>query len=163
MSRVVNPKTDGRVKYKTWHDFWEKVDVRDVHSCWDWSGAKSEWGYGRIVFMGQRGVRSHRLAYEYAHGSIPKGALIRHLCHNRVCCNPAHLATGTHEDNCQDRQKANRQARGESAGRARLTEDQVKEIRAACETESQADVASRFGVHRTTIWHIVHRRIWNHI
>ncbi len=54
------------------------------------------------------GVRyyAHRLAWELAHGPIPKGLIIRHLCDNKGCAEITHLAIGTHWDNAQDRKRA---------------------------------------------------------
>lgn len=33
---------------------------------------------------------------------IPSSLVIRHMCHNKSCCNPEHLKTGTHSDNTKD-------------------------------------------------------------
>lgn len=41
----------------------------------------------------------HRIAYEVAHGPIPEGMTVDHLCHNRRCVNPAHLRLLTRQEN----------------------------------------------------------------
>lgn len=43
------------------------------------------------------------MAYIEAHGSIPEGMQVRHLCHNKLCINPEHLEVGTAKQNAQDR------------------------------------------------------------
>jgi len=45
--------------------------------------------YGRLV--GRKLILAHRVAYEKAFGSIPKGLVIDHLCRNGLCVNPQHL------------------------------------------------------------------------
>ena len=47
-------------------------------------------------------VYAHRVAYQEAHGSIPKGMLVCHTCDNPPCINPEHLFLGTQSDNMQD-------------------------------------------------------------
>lgn len=66
----------------------------DVDGCWVWQRGRTKNGYGRAA-----GVYTHRLAYELAHGPIPDGTEIDHLCRVRACCNPAHLEAVTHAEN----------------------------------------------------------------
>lgn len=73
--------------------FWSKVDKQGPDECWQWLAAKQRNGYGVIGLGGHDGrmVRTHRVSYELAHGPIPEGLIIDHLCRNRGCVNPAHL------------------------------------------------------------------------
>lgn len=59
--------------------------------CWTWVGGVTGSGYGAFNRNG-RTVSSHRYAYEREHGAIPQGHQVHHLCANRLCVNPAHLA-----------------------------------------------------------------------
>lgn len=75
--------------------------VIDGAGCWNWQGAVTKDMYGQIR-VGSRVMSTHRVSFTFANGSIPRGKVIRHQCDNRMCCNPAHLLVGDHEDNSQD-------------------------------------------------------------
>lgn len=84
--------------------FNSNIDRSDQSGCWVWTGGKSRGGYG-VFNLGARGRKTlaHRWAYERYVGPIPPGQLVRHHCDNPPCVNPAHLTTGTHKDNADDR------------------------------------------------------------
>jgi len=61
-------------------------------------------GYGRIKITENnvtKTLNKHRIAYWEKHGEYPE--LIRHLCNNKKCYNPDHLASGSHRDNALDK------------------------------------------------------------
>src|SRR3990170_1687130 len=75
--------------------FWRKVYALE-NGCWEWMGARSTAGYGRILVGSRRDgsrklIQAHRWAYEGLVGSIPAGLQSDHLCRNRACVNPAHI------------------------------------------------------------------------
>ena len=91
---------------------WSRVDTggEDVE-CWEWTGARSPAGYGRI--KGDNGtLQAHRVAYELTHGPIPDGLFVMHSCDNPPCCNPAHLSVGTNADNVHDSMRKGRARSG---------------------------------------------------
>jgi len=47
--------------------------------------------------------RAYRFVYYVKTEQIPTDdEVVRHLCHNRLCINPAHMTTGTRADNRRD-------------------------------------------------------------
>lgn len=104
------------------------------------------------------------MAWELANGRpVPPGTLVCHHCDNPPCVNPAHLFLGAPTDNMQDMIKKGRQRfrRGADAGAAKLTEDQVREIRGLLDAgHPQRGIASEYGVQQMTISHIATGRSW---
>jgi HNH endonuclease len=73
---------------KLYQRFDAKVEKAD--GCWEWTGARSDRGYGCIGAEGKT-CYAHRIAYERQFGPIPEGLDIGHRCRNRACVNPHHL------------------------------------------------------------------------
>jgi hypothetical protein len=143
--------------------FWKKVNRSGgPAACWPWRAHTTQDGHGRIKIDG-RMVAAHRLAYWLAgNGDFPTGLVVRHLCNNPGCCNPAHLAVGTHADNVADRCAAGRSARGEGHGKHKLTWAAVHDIRAraATGTVDPTALAHEYGVTRRAIELVLSGRNW---
>jgi predicted XRE-type DNA-binding protein len=126
-----------------------------------WGGGQFPTGYGSFMLPTPKGWRAryaHRLAWEMARGPIPPGMFVCHKCDVRACVNVDHLFLGTNADNVRDAVSKRRHAYGERAARAKLTEQQVVEIRSADGT--QAEMAARFGVSRAAISDIRRGKRW---
>ncbi len=141
----------------------------ETDGCWEWQGSISVYGYGRYAAY-HKTWKAHRYAYERSNAvTIPAGISVMHSCDNRKCVNPAHLSLGTHADNVADCVAKGRQARGERKGSARLTAQDVEEIRRIAvkgvrgHEHSWKRLAKRYRVDPTTIRAICQRRTWNHI
>lgn len=132
-------------------------------ACWEYGGTRTRQGYGQIQHDGRR-MGAHRAAWEAEHGPIPEGMAVRHkVCDNPPCCNPAHLRIGTHERNMRDKVQAGRQFRpsGEGNGSARLTAEQVSEMRSRhADGALQRELGEQFGVSQSTVSEIVNRKKW---
>ena len=98
--------------------FWQRVQKDGPPStfaphlgrCWLWTGAKNPQGYGHIhVWVDEKKTKRgvHRVGYELAHGPIPDGLVLDHLCRVPLCVNPDHLEPVTPQENWR------RGARGE--------------------------------------------------
>lgn len=76
-----------------------RVKINRQSKCWEWAlSTNPQTGYGQVGFAP---YTAHRLAYQLLVGD-PTGLVIRHACHNRICCNPAHLRAGSQRDNYLD-------------------------------------------------------------
>jgi hypothetical protein len=147
--------------------FWGKVDLDPATGCWLWSGASEGRGYGNFKAMSHVTVRAHRVAFALSRGRAPEsGLVIRHKCHNPLCCNPAHLEEGTHQDNSDDMKRAGRWSGGPSKGaengNSKLTEEQVAEIRARLKRgETNVSIAEDFPVGHAMISKIRRGHAWH--
>lgn len=133
-----------------------------VAGCWNWPNWKDKDGYGRTKFNGKTAI-AHRVAYILACGPIPDGLVVCHRCDNPACCRPDHLFVGTQADNCRDAMLKDRHCRGMRNGLARLTDDDVRFIRAQAGRVTQVSLAAKFNVRQSSIWLIQNRKQWAHV
>lgn len=140
--------------------FWARVDRSG--DCWAWQGRTVK-GYGHFDVHGQTKL-THRVAYELAYGDIPDGMDILHRCDNPSCVRPEHLTPGTHADNMADMMAKgrNRQPSGERHPRAKLTWEQVREIRwrYAAGGVGLKTLGAEYRVHFSLISLIIREKIW---
>ena len=140
--------------------FWKNIKKKG--DCWIWQGTKFNGGYGHITVDGDA-ILTHRLAYKLHYGKeIPKGKMVLHSCHSRDCINPEHLRLGDHADNMRDMVVANRQARGEEDGNAKLSISEVKKIKRllASGEFTHKEISRMFNVGRPTVTDIRRGRTW---
>lgn len=133
--------------------------------CHIWVGDMNDQGYG-IIRVGTQKRRAHRIAWEAVNGPIPAGLVLMHSCDVPCCVNPDHLRPGTQAENMQDMGRKGRArggARGERQGSAKLTEDNVREIRRQKGRSTSADLATRFNVDASNIRLIWRRKGWAHV
>lgn len=151
--------------------FWSHIPDRQVGSCWIWKG-RTRNGYGYIGLgktdpsrdyrRGQFGA--HRISYFLANGTDPFPLHALHRCDNPPCVNPDHLFLGTQADNDRDRDAKGRgnQAHGETHCRAKLSKEDIEEIRRKHVPwkVGYPALAKEFGVSRQTISQIIKGRAW---
>ncbi len=167
--------------------FWSHVRIRGPDDCWPWMAAHLPLGYGQFCLGSRRdGSRkkfyAHRVAWTIAHGSIPLGLCVCHTCDAPGCQNSRHLFAGSQKDNMLDKTQKKRGnpsrgdehwlhkhperiLRGEQNGSAKLSEQDVREIRRryAAGDITLLALAHEYGVSEAAIWRIVHRKTWAHV
>ena len=154
--------------------FWSKVsksgpEARDgLGPCWTWTAGRFVFGYGIVQTSNpRRTTTAHRVSYELAHGPIPAGMAVCHRCDNPPCVNPDHLFLGTQAENLRDMYAKGRGSKqcGEEASAAKLTEDDVREIRRAhaAKEDTMVAIGARFGVTGMAVSGIVRRKNWRHV
>ena len=120
--------------------------------CMLWSGARDADGYGRRDPLGGRSWYVHRqiIAEDLGWDAI-EGKVILHACDNPSCYERTHLSVGSQVDNMQDALTKGRlySTAGEGNHRAKLSADQVREVRSR--TEPYAVLAAEYGVSKSTI------------
>jgi hypothetical protein len=161
--------------------FWSKVRNGPPRECWPWLGGTFQNGYGRFA-ASRRSLKSHRVAFYLSHGYDPGDAYVCHHCDNPSCCNGSHLFDGTAAANSADMAQKGRtntpsgvrhgsvtkpesRARGEGHGNAKLTAQDVLNIRTQWGSGgfTMQSLADRFGISRRQIGFIVRREQWAHI
>lgn len=157
--------------------FWEMVNKGP--DCWLWTGP-TVCGYGSIGSGGRggRNLRANRVSWELANGPIPDGLFVCHRCDVKACVNPSHLFLGTNSENIRDAVSKGLIGgdalahKGEDNPRSKLTEANVREIRAIYAANAGVRyvkrgtatvLAKRFGVHPEIIMRVAKARSWAHV
>jgi hypothetical protein len=142
--------------------------VEQVGACLLWIGQKDKKGYGRIS-VGGKVRRAHIVHFELHNGPVPEGKILMHSCDTLACIHLGHLTPGTQLENVHDmlaKGRANK-CRGEKAVHAKLTEEQVLEIRRLYEPgkygRGSHALAKQFGVSQASIHSILTGESWKHV
>lgn len=133
--------------------------------CWNWKASCAGKGYGQIKLPGERRqIYAHRLSWLIYRGEISDNRQVLHRCDNPKCVNPEHLFLGTCADNLQDMKQKGRHLYGSRNSRAKLTEDDVKQIKRCLDSGmTQTRIAKAFGVSQIEISRINTGRRWAHV
>lgn len=130
-----------------------RYHVDPLTGCYEWDGATHEFGYGIVGTNIHGTFRAHRVAYIIAHGSIPKGKQIDHVCRNPRCVNPKHLEPVSNAQNTR---------RGD---RAKLTWIDVREMRRLYHggNTTYRRLAQHFGVSSCAVSNIINYKRWKEV
>lgn len=101
-----------------------------------------------------------------AHGEPPlENSFATHSCGNgdEGCVNPQHLRWGTHQTNMDDMRLHGTTPMGERNGFAKLSENDVRSIRALSGKMKQRDIGELFGIKQPYVSQILSGKTWSHI
>jgi hypothetical protein len=138
----------------------EKVSPEPMSGCWLWTGAVNKNGYASF-WDGKHAATASHFAFRVVGGNeFPEGLFVLHRCDNPICVNPNHLYAGTHKQNMVDKKtrKRARGAKGERNHKAKLSVQQVLEIRGS--TEGVCELSRRYGINRNQISAIKRGESW---
>lgn len=158
-----------------------RVEFDPNSGCWLWPGSPIRGGYGQICTGHSTFRKVHRVMFEWGCPDIyVKELFVLHRCDTPACCNPGHLFQGTHADNMADMARKGRsflqkhpersvlgrhlfRAQGEDSPKAKLTNEEVREIRAAYVPHkvTLAFLAAKYGVHLSSIYNAVKGRTYS--
>jgi hypothetical protein len=137
--------------------FYESKVALETDECIIWEYSKVK-GYGQICIE-KKMCSVHRIALILHKGNPPNGRNIAlHSCHNPACFNYRHLRWGTTKENMADKIIDGTHQSGERNPRAKLTKEQVNDIRES--TLPQRKLANIYGVTQTNIQYIKSNKIW---
>jgi hypothetical protein len=162
---------------------WTRVNKSG--GCWIIGGSPTSDGYGRVVSQSagkRKPWRAHVLAWTLASGVEPSDDQpVCHTCDTPRCVRNdepgvyvvngvvyprfGHLFLGTPGANALDRNSKGRAPRGSALTMAKLTEDDVREIRRryASGHVTQRALGLAYGVSKAAIFYIIQRKTWAHI
>jgi hypothetical protein len=131
----------------------------------------NSYGYLRVSLYlnGKKTTRliHHLVADAFLPPKGPTDTVVRHLNDDKLDNRVENLARGTYSDNMADSIHNGKHVvpKGVAHYRAKLTEDNVREIRRLYATGNftQRELALHFGVSQKAIWQIVLRTRWKHV
>jgi hypothetical protein len=152
---------DGSLWSIKWYAKWRK---RKVSRWRERPGRRSYW----FVCLTSGGVKHliyiHILVLTVFKGPPQPGQEVRHKNGNRHDSRLDNLAWGTRAENMEDKKLHGTHPTGSKNPRARITEDQVVQIRQRhAAGERQCDLADEYGIPRVTVNHICTGYTWKHV
>ncbi len=146
----------------------EVIMPHEGDACLPWpyaTAGSKELPYGSISFE-NKNWRVNRLICLLKHGVPPKASYVAaHNCGFSLCCNPMHIRWATLSENQDDRVSHGTSNRGgrnrlPNRGGAKLTDNDVREIRELLGKLKQSEIARLYGVSVTNINSIKLKKSW---
>ena len=136
--------------------FAQRAAKHEGDDCLEWPYSRDHKNYGglQVEYQGVMFYQASRLVCAIAHG-MPESSDIEaaHECGNSACVNPKHLRWATGSENCQD--KLLHGTYGQ-----KLTNQDVREIRALRATMSLKQIAKLKGITSGHVSRIVNGHSW---
>lgn len=126
------------------------------------SKSNSGTGYYQVSIDGKSRL-VHRLVYEAFKGKIEIGKVVSHLDGNKYNNKPENLTSETQKENLSRKLIHGTDDRGFKNSRAKITEEQLKEIKTLLENKNltHEKIGNKFGVSRVFITKIKNKNRYN--
>lgn len=139
--------------------------VQKTEYCWIWTGATNRAGYAVMRYSPEFGNKqaSHIAVEIYRPDDIRPSEKhgIMHSCDNPICVNPEHLSWGTDAENHADKVMKGRQNKGERHPLAKLSMEDVVEIkRLHSEGMTQRKLSEIYDISNQQISRIINNKRW---
>lgn len=106
----------------------------------------------------------HQAFYEYINNTtLTSDDRIMHSCGNSCCLNPDHLICGNTFDHAQLKIERQQHAFGSKHGLAKLTEEDVRDIRDMSNTHTTKEIAQIFDLSVGHTSAIIRKIYWKHV
>lgn len=139
--------------------------------CWIWTQSVNSAGYPQASINGKGGQMVRRQALiesgKHPHARYKR---VTDMCGNRLCCNPDHLRWSCFADLLKESYRTGRRntraeylkrlGASQRTGKAKLTWEQVREIRVRLVNETCSKIAPDYGVKEKCITSIKFNRSW---
>lgn len=157
-----------------WKRFWSKTTR--VGGCLEWNGRYNADEVPICKYKGTKSASVRRIVYKLAIGPVDDDAFVLTTCNNKRCVRHSHMKVGTREewrikaanniptgDEHYYQLCPEKRPYGSRCGRAKLTEDIVREVRKRAANESGKSIAQSLGVWQSTISKILTGKTWKHV
>lgn len=151
----------------TIHAMFDERAIPEPNSgCWLWTGAicsKKRGAYAIFTHKpaGLATIRASRLAWRLFRREDAGDLHVLHVCDNPACVNPEHLFLGTNAQNHADKVSKGRQYQGARHHHAKLSDEDVRAIRA--DRRGVNAIAEAYRVSHSTISEIRSRKLWKSV
>jgi transcriptional regulator of met regulon len=125
--------------------------------CRIWNLSKNNFGYGRMSIFGKE-IRSHIMACEIREGRHrKKEEITRHLCNNKLCCEPTHVKFGSQSENSIDQLRHGK--------KNSIPENVVLDIRETYKKDGLTNIerAKKYNIGVQSLRAIQNRKTYKHI
>jgi hypothetical protein len=147
-------------------DWLEQHRAFEGDECLIWPYSRNHNGYGSVTMPDGTEKMANRYMCEIAHGAPPTPKhQSAHSCGtgHLGCVNPRHLRWATVYENMADMVEHGTVPLGERNGHAKLTEEDVREIKRLRGKVTQRELAERFGITHSNVAQIHRGYSWKHV